>query len=240
MTDPRAVETGKRRRALTRERVLEAAMELADEGGIGSVTMRELGRRLGVEAASLYNHVSGKDDVFEGLTDLVTSEIDTGVDHADWKSAMRRRAVRARGVFKRHPWASALIDSREHMGLAALSYAESVLGVLLGAGFSGRDAANAFLILDSYIYGFERQRASLSLGDDADTTQNAQEVLGAITPDAFPALLQVAGEFAARPYDEDAVFDLGLQMILGGLEELLVGVVPVEEALRADNAPRVG
>ena len=89
MTDSPVVETGKRRRALTRSRVLEAAMELADEGGIGSVTMRELGRRLGVEAASLYNHVSGKDDLFEGLTDLVTAEIDTGAEHADWKAAMR-------------------------------------------------------------------------------------------------------------------------------------------------------
>ena len=238
MTHSRAVETGKRRRVLTRERVLEAAMKLADEGGIGSVTMRELGRRLGVKAASLYNHVSGKDDVLEGLTNLVTGEIDTGVDHADWKSAMRRRAVCARGVFKRHPWASALIDSREHMGLAALSYAENVLSVLLGAGFSARDAANAFVILDSYIYGFERQRASLSLGDGTDTTQTAQEVLGAITPDDFPALVQVAGEFASRPYDEDAVFDLGLELILSGLEQQRVGVVPVEQADRAVNAPR--
>jgi AcrR family transcriptional regulator len=226
MTDPSAVETGKRRRVLTRERVLEAAMELADEGGIGSVTMRALGLRLGVEAASLYNHVSSKGDVFEGLTDLVTAEIDTVVDDADWKSAMRRRAVRARGVFKRHPWASALIDSREHMGLAALSYAESVLTVLLAAGFSARDAANAFLILDSYIYGFERQRASLSLGDDVDATQAAQEVLAAIAPDDFPALMAVAEEFAMRPYDEDTVFDLGLESILSGLEELRVGVVP--------------
>ena len=240
MTDSPVVETGKRRRALTRSRVLEAAMELADEGGIGSVTMRELGRRLGVEAASLYNHVSGKDDLFEGLTDLVTAEIDTGAEHADWKSAMRRRAVGARGVFKRHPWASALIDSREHMGLAALAYADRVLGVLLDAGFSPGDAASAFLVLDSYIYGFERQRASLSLGDDVDTTQTAQDVLAAITPDDFPALMQVAGEFAVRPYDEDAVFDLGLHMILSGLEELLVGVVPVEQSLRADNTPHVG
>jgi len=238
MTDSRSAETGKRRTTLTRERVLDAAMELADEGGIGSVTMRGLGRRLGVEAASLYNHVCGKDDVLEGLTDLVTGEIDAGVDHADWKSAMRRRAVRARGVFKRHPWASALIDSRERMSPSALAYAESVLGVLLGAGFSARDAANAFLILDSYIYGFERQRASLSLGDGIDTTQSAQEVLGAVTPDAFPALVQVAGEFAELPYDEDAVFDLGLELILTGLGERLVEIEPVEHAFRADNAPR--
>jgi len=238
MTDSRSAETGRRRAALSRERVLDAAMELADEGGIGSVTMRGLGRRLGVEAASLYNHVGGKDDLLEGLTDRVTGEIGEGAGHGNWKSAMRHRATRARGVFKRHPWASTLIDSRGHTGLAALSYAENVLGVLLGAGFSARDAANAFLILDSYIYGFERQRASLAIAEDTDTTRNAQEVLEAITPDDFPALARVAGEFAVRRYDEDAVFDLGLELILNGLEELRVGVLPVEQADRAVNTPR--
>jgi len=107
------------------------------------------------------------------------------------------------------------------MGSAQLSYADRVLGALLQAGFSPGAAANAFLVLDSYIYGFERQRSSLSLGDDVDTTEVAEEVLAAIPPDAYPSLMQVAGEFAIKPYDEAAVFNFGLGLILDGLEDLL-------------------
>lgn len=195
-------------------------MKLADETGIESLTMRELGRRLGVEAASLYNHVTGKGDLLDGMTDLVAGEIDFPRCGVSWKEAMRQRAVSARDVFSHHPWASGLLDSRG-MGPAQLSYADRVLGVLLQAGFSPGAAANAFLVLDSYIYGFERQRSSLSLGDDVDTTEVAEEVLAAIPPDAYPSLMRVAGEFAIKPYDEAAVFNLGLGLILDGLEHLL-------------------
>ena len=141
-------------------------MDLADEHGIKSLTMRGLGRRLGVEAASLYNHVSGKDDVLDGMVEQVVSQIDLSGEDVDWKEAMRRRAVSARAVFARHRWAAGLIDSREHSGSGSLSYADRVLGSLLGAGFS-RSRGNAFVALDSYIYGYERQRSNLSLGDDA-------------------------------------------------------------------------
>jgi len=201
--------------------VLRAAMELADESGIESLTMRELGRRLGIEAASLDNHVAGKEDLLDGMADLVAGEIDVPFEGVDWKEAMRRRAVSARDVFSRHPWACGLLVSREVMGRAQLSYADRVLGALLQAGFSPGDAANAFLVLDSYIYGFQRQRHSLSLGADVDTTEIAEEVLAAIPPDAFPSLMRVAGEFATKPYDAAAVFDLGLGLILDGLEDLL-------------------
>jgi AcrR family transcriptional regulator len=196
-------------------------MELADETGIESLTMRELGRRLGVEAASLYNHVAGKDDLLDGMGDLVVREIDLTFDGMDWKEAMRRRAVSARDVFSRHPWASVLLDSREDMGPARLSYADTVLGTLIQAGFSPGAAAHAFLVLDSYIYGFERQRSSLSVGDAMDSTERAEEVLAAIPAGAYPSLMQVAAEFAVTPYDEAAVFDFGLGLILDGLEDLL-------------------
>lgn len=208
---------------LNRDRVLRAAIELADEGGIESLSMRRLGRRLGVEAASLYNHVAGKDDLLDGMTDLVIRQIDLPSEGVDWKEAMRRRAVSARDVFSRHAWASGLIDSRQLTGLAQLSYADGVLAALLRAGFAPGTAANAFLVLDSYIYGFQRQRSSLSLGDDVDTTESAREVVESIPPNAFPALMRVAGEYANHPYDEDAVFDFGLGLILDGLEDLLEG-----------------
>ena len=209
------------RDTLSKERILRAAMELADESGIESLTMRELGRRLKVEAASLYYHVNAKDDLLDGITDLVVGEIDLPPDSVDWKEAMRRRAVSARDVFLRHPWASGLIDSRDLTGLAKLSYSDRVLGTLLRAGFSPRSAASAFLVLDSYIYGFQRQRSSLSLGDDEDTTEAAEDVLAAIPPDIFPSLMRVASEFAAAPYDDAATFNLGLRLILDGLEKVL-------------------
>ena len=140
-------------------------MDLADASGIESVTMRELGRRLGVEAASLYNHVAGKDDLLDGMVDLVVAEIDLPSGDVHWKEAMRRRAVSAREVFARHRWGAGLIDSRGRSGPGSLSYADRVLGALLHAGFSPRLAANAFLALDSYIYGFERQRANIAPAD---------------------------------------------------------------------------
>jgi AcrR family transcriptional regulator len=196
-------------------------MDLADEKGIESVTMRELGRRLGVEAASLYNHVEGKGALLDGMADLVVAEIDLPSRGVDWKEAMRRRAVSAREVFFRHQWAAALIDSREWTGPRKLSYADRVLGTLLGAGFTPGIAANAFLALDSYIYGFERQRSNLSLGDAADTTLAAQEVLAAIPQGAYPFLARVATEYSVRPYDDAAAFDFGLGLLLDSLERLL-------------------
>lgn len=221
MTTASADGTSKPRDTINRERVLRAAMELADEGGVESLTMRGLGRKLGVEAASLYNHVAGKDDLLDGITDLVVGQIESPSPGVGWKEAMRRRAVSARDVFSRHRWASGLIDSRELTGLAQLSYADGVLGVLLDAGFAPGAAANAFLVIDSYIYGFERQRSNFSLGDDVDTTETAKGVVDAIPTDEFPALMRVAGEYANKPYDEAAVFDFGLGLILDGLEDLL-------------------
>lgn len=217
----RATGRDQSRDTLNRERVVRAAMDLADESGIESVTMRELGRRLGVEAASLYNHVAGKDDLLDGMTDLVVAEIDLPSSDVDWKEAMRRRAVSAREVFTRHRWAAGLIDSREGSGPSRLSYADRVLGTLLQAGFSPGIAVNVFLSLDSYIYGFERQRSSISPADDEDSTVVAQEVLDAIPQGAFPSLARVAMEYAAKPYDDAAAFDFGLDLILDGLERLL-------------------
>ena len=209
------------RDTLNRERVVRAAMDLADERGIESLTMRELGRRLGVEAASLYNHVAGKDDLLDGMADLVVAEIDLPSSGVDWREAMRRRAVSAREVFSHHRWAAALIDSRGPSGPGSLSYVDRVLGTLLQAGFSPAIAAHAFLALDSYIYGFERQWSSLSLGGDVGTTEAAQEVLAAVPQGAYPSLTRVASDYAEKPYGDAAAFDFGLDLILDSLERLL-------------------
>jgi AcrR family transcriptional regulator len=208
------------RDTLNRERVVRAAMDLADESGIESVTMRELGRKLGVEAASLYNHVAGKDELLDGMVDLVVAEIDIPSGDVGWQDAMRRRAVSARELFEQHRWAAGLIDSRGRSGLSSLAYADRVLGTLLDAEFSPGLAANAFLTLDSYIYGFESQRSNIAPADTEDAAEVAQEVLAAIPEGAYPSLARVAMQYAEEPYDDTAAFDFGLDLILDGLERL--------------------
>lgn len=217
----RAAGTDRSRDTLNRERVVRAAMDLADESGIDSVTMRELGRRLGVEAASLYNHVAGKGDLLNGMADLAAAEIELPFGDVDWKEAMRRRAVSARGVFLRHRWAAGLMDSREWSGPYSLVYADRVLGTLIQAGFSPVIASWAFIALDSYIYGFERQRSNFSPSEDVDTIEVAQDILAAIPEGAYPSLAAVAMEYAEKPYDEAAAFEFGLDLILDGLERRL-------------------
>jgi AcrR family transcriptional regulator len=212
------------RAPLSRERVLRAAVALADEGGLESLTMRELGQRLGVEAMSLYNHVASKDDILDGMVDLVVAEIDLPSDAVDWQEAMRRRAVSAQAVFSRHPWASALIDSRESSGPERLRYFDWVIGTLRRAGFSVELAARAFSVLDSYIYGFGRQQSHLPAGDAAEPEELAEAFLRAIPADAFPYLREMVVEHAmSAGYDDAADFEFGLGLILDGLQRLLDG-----------------
>ncbi len=183
--------------------------------------MRELGRRLEVKAASLYNHIAGKDDLLGGMVDLVMSEIDVPIEGICWKETMRRRAISARGVFARHEWAAGLIDSRDRTGPNSLSYVDRVLGVLMRAGFSPAAAANAFLVLDSYLYGFERQRPDVSIEDGPKDTEVAREILAAIPDGGYPFAARVAMEYAANPFDQEAAFEFGLGLILDGLERSL-------------------
>ena len=214
---------------LTRERVLGAAVLLADEDGIESLTMRSLGLRLGVEAMSLYNHVANKDDLLDGMVDLVVSEIDLPADTVDWKEAMRRRAISAQSVFSRHPWASALVDARESSGPARLRYFDWVIGTLRRAGFTLELAIRAFSLLDSYVYGFGRQQLNVSAVSDGTPEEMAEAFLQAIPADEYPYLREMVVEHAMKTgYDERADFDFGLDLILDGLQGLL------DRAARAD------
>jgi len=210
------------REPLSRERVLEAAVLLADENGIDSLTMRELGLRLGFEAMSLYNHVANKDDILDGMVDLVVSEIDLPSDTVDWKEAMRRRAISAQSVFSRHPWASALIDSRQSSGPARLRYFDWMIGTLRRAGFSFEMTAHALSVLDSYIYGFGRQQLNTSAEGDIKPEDMAEAFLRAIPADEYPYLREMIVEYAMDSgYDESADFASGLNLILDGLQRLL-------------------
>ena len=134
-----------RRSLLSTEGVLRAAIEIADEGGIESLSMRKLGQALGVEAMSLYNHVANKDEILNRIGDLVVSEIEIPAEDLDWKTAMRRRANSAHEVFLRHPWVTTLIESQISMSPERLRYFDGTIGSLRRGGFSVELAYNAFL-----------------------------------------------------------------------------------------------
>ena len=210
-----------RRARLTRERVLRAAIALADAGGIGSLTMRKLGVELGVEAMSLYNHVANKDDLLDGMIDGIFGEIDLPSGGTDWSTAMRRRAVSVREALSRHPWATGLMQSRRTPGAATLRHHDAVLRTLREAGFSIELAAHAFSVLDSYIYGFALQEATLPFDTPEQTTQLAKTIMAGFSPDEYPHLTELTVEHVLRPgYDYGKEFEFGLDLILDGLDRV--------------------
>jgi AcrR family transcriptional regulator len=207
------------RARLTRERVLRAAIGLADTSGIQSLSMRKLGVELGVEAMSLYNHVTSKSDLLDGMVDLVFAEIDLPIDGAGWRDAMRRRAISAREVLARHRWATGLMETRTSPGPATLRHHDAVLGILRGAGFSVAMAAHAYSLLDSYTYGFAMQEASLPFDTGEETAALAQSILARGAPGEYPHLTEFTVEHVLKPgYDYGAEFEYGLDLILDGLE----------------------
>lgn len=220
MSDPSA----ERRGRLSRDRVLRTAVALADAGGIESLTMRKLGVEMGVEAMSLYNHVANKGDLLDGMIDVVFGEIDLPTDDADWRSAMRRRAISARAALFRHPWAVGRMESRATPGPATLRHHDVVLGILRGAGFSVELAAHASSVLDSYIYGFALQALSLPFDAGQDTAEVTQAIMARFASGEYPHLTEMAVEHVLRPgYDYAHEFEYGLDLVLDGLERAHAG-----------------
>ncbi|HKW71723.1 MAG TPA: TetR/AcrR family transcriptional regulator C-terminal domain-containing protein [Candidatus Dormibacteraeota bacterium] len=205
---------------LTKELVLSAALRLADEGGLEAVTMRRLGQALGCEAMSLYNHVANKEEVLDGLVDLVYGEIELRCEGRDWKAAMRRRALSARDALIRHRWAIALMESRTHPGPANLGHHDAVLRCLREAGFSVEMAAHAYSALDSYIYGFALQQAALPFDTGDQAAVVADSIMGEFRKAgfAYPYLAEIATEHVMKPgYSYAAEFEYGLDLLLEGL-----------------------
>ena len=214
-TDPDAAP----RTPLTRQRVLRAAVALADRGGVGALSMRKLAQELGVEAMSLYHHVANKDDILDGIVDVVFGEIELPTGEAGWEAAMRRRSVSAREALRRHPWATGLMESRRTPGPANIRHHDAVLGVLRNAGFPVELAAHAYSLLDSYIYGFALQEASLPFHTPEETAEVAQEIMAVFPADDYPHLAEIATEHVLQPgYDYGEEFLYGLDLILDGLE----------------------
>ncbi|MQA77174.1 MAG: TetR family transcriptional regulator [Streptosporangiales bacterium] len=193
-------------------------MVLADEKGAAGITMRAIAARLSVEAMSLYNYVTGREDILDGMVDAVFGEIDLPTSTMDWKEAMRDRAASSRTVLRRHPWAVALMDSRSKPGPATLRHHDSVLGALRAGGFSVAMAAHAFSVIDSYLYGFVIQELSLPFASSVELDEIAGDILRDLPTDAYPHLTELITEHALRPgYDYADEFEFGLSLILDAL-----------------------
>jgi AcrR family transcriptional regulator len=225
---PRKKPASQPRIPLSRERVHGAAVGFADQNGIASLSMRKLGDALGVEAMSLYNHVANKDELLDGMVDFVFSEIELPFGADDWRRATRKRAQSARQALRHHPWAIALMSTRTSPGPATLRHHDAVIGSLRTAGFSIELTAHAFSALDSYIYGFALQEATLPLGDTEEETAAVAQMMVEQFPRAvFPHLYEFTIEHVLKPgYDYGAEFDFGLDLILDGLERVRDTALP--------------
>jgi AcrR family transcriptional regulator len=213
--------TGPQRRAqLTRERVMAAAIELADRDGIESISMRKLAQELGVEAMSLYTHVRNKGDLLDGMADTVISQIPVSADGVDWRTALRRQALAARSVMVRHPWAPRAVEAQTAPGPAAMHYVNAVLGILREGGFSIAQTHHALHILGSRLLGFAQ-----ALFDDSGDLEPAAATalagaLGASHPYVVEMALAVSHGGALGGCDDDAEFTFALDFILDGLARL--------------------
>ncbi|MEV4799251.1 TetR/AcrR family transcriptional regulator [Nonomuraea sp. NPDC049421] len=206
--------------SLSRDRVLEAAIRVADRGGQSAITMRRVAQELGVEAMSLYHHVPNKEAMLDGVVDKVFAMIELPSGGGDWRAAIRARAVSARAVLGRHSWALSLLDSRRDPGPATLSHHDAVLGVLRGAGFSVAMAAHAVSAIDAYVYGFVLQESVLPVTTPDDREEVAGNILRGEAAAQWPHLAELIVEHALRPgYDYAEEFGYGLDLILDGLEE---------------------
>jgi len=203
---------------LTKQRVLQAAVELADRDSLGALTMRRLGDELGVEAMSLYKHVANKEEILDGILELVVGEIEVPSKGAPWKEAMRRRAISARAVLTRHSWAIGLLEARGSKGSTALRYMDAILGNLRSAGFSIENAAHAFWLLDCYMYGHVIQETSLAFDTGEETTESTEYLLEQTTTAAHPHLVELGEHALESEYSFDSEFEFGLDLVLDALD----------------------
>jgi AcrR family transcriptional regulator len=209
------------RAALSRDRVLATAVALADRHGLESLSMRKLADELGAGAMSLYHHVPNKEQLLDGMVDIVFGEIEPPSLELDWRTAMRRRALSTRAVLNRHRWAVGLMEGRMNPGPAGIRIREAILGCLREAGFSVEMTIQAYSVQDAYIYGFALQERSLPFESAEESTAVAEETTQHVADLAkdFPYLAEVvAGHVATVGYDFTAAFEYGLDLILDALE----------------------
>jgi AcrR family transcriptional regulator len=228
MSRPKAVpseepskKSSQERAPLSRERVLRAAIDVADAGGITGLTIRSLAKELGVKPMSVYHHVANKGEILDGIVDIVFSEIELPSTDGEWLAEIRKRGGSARQVLRRHPWAIGLLESRTSPGPATLRHHDANIGVLRGAGFSVEMTAHAYALIDSYVYGFALQEAALPFERNtvAEVAAPMMELFGT---GEYPHLIELTTEFILQPgYDFGNEFEFGLNLILEGLARSL-------------------
>lgn len=209
----------KTREPVSRERAVRVAVTLADTAGIESMSMRKLATELGIEAMSLYYHVKSKDDILDGMLDVVYSEFSTPRAGDEWRTAMRDRAESMRSVLAQHHWAMS-IKARTSPGPATLGHLDSVIGCLRAAGFSMPLTGHAMSVLDSYVHGFAQQEASLPLDPSGDIGGATKDIMAKQEQmaQAFPNLADMAVSLILKPgYAYGHEFYFGLTLILDGI-----------------------
>ncbi len=231
------------RSRLSRERVLQGAMAVADAGGLSSLTIRSLAAELGVKPMSVYHHVANKEEILDGIVDLVFSEIELPVVGGGWRQEMRRRAASARQALRRHPWAIALLQSRTNPGAATLTHHDAVIGTLRAAGFSIELTAHAYALIDAYVYGFALSEASLPINGPETVTEVAEKMTAQYPAADYPNLTEFSVEHIMKPgYDFGEEFEFGLAVVLDGLASSTAvpnadgRPRPASAALRRSNA----
>jgi AcrR family transcriptional regulator len=208
-----------RRKPLSRERVLRAAIELADADGLEALSMRKLARELGVEAMSLYNHVANKDAILDGIVEVVAAEAELPADGTEWKSAIRQSAIATRDMFVRHPWASGLWMSRQGGGTTRLQRADWLLRTFREAGLSEELTFQAYHVVESHILGFTVQQLNFPY-QGAELEERASRFLARFPVDEFPDFAEHVQQHLEPREGDEGGFELGLDLILDGLERL--------------------
>lgn len=203
---------------LSRERVLRAAVAVADGGGLGGLTIRSLAVQLDVKPMSVYHYVANKNEILDGIVDLVFAEIDLPSPGGDWRAEITKRAQSARAVLRRHPWAIALMESRTSPGPATLRHHDANVGTFRAAGFSVPMTAHAYALLDAYVYGFAVQEASLPFEGSEGAAEVAGSMMEQFDSGQYPHLTELAIDHVLQPgYAFGNEFDFGLTLILDGL-----------------------
>lgn len=210
------------RNSLSLERLVAAAMELADERGLGGLTIRALAARLSVRPMATYHYISDKEQLLDLIVDGVFEQIERPVPGLPWRPELHRRCISVRAAMRRHPWALGLVDSRTSAGPATLAAHDAVLGTLLSDGFSPALAARAFALLDSYVYGFALQENSIPLQDPSTAPEVVAAMLEAMDAELYPHLVSFTRAHVLVPgYDFGDEFEPGLDLVLDAVASLL-------------------
>jgi len=223
--------TAPAREPLTKERILAAAVALADDGGVEALSMRRLAQELGVVPMALYKHVGNKDELLDGMTDVVVAEIDPPIEGADWKTAMRERILSARRALLRHPWATSVLEARGEPTPTVIGYMDSMMGIFRAGGFSIDLLHHAMHVMGSRLLGFSQELYD----DTASIPQEEALAMWNQMADTYPNIAALVGEISGGgiSHDEGSVvgggcddqfeFEFALDLILDGLERLREG-----------------